>query len=280
GQVSGRIERIAVKEGDRVEKGAVLVELSSEVERAALAAAEADVAAAKADLARALRGQRVEDVEAASAEAAAAKSRAELSASLLTRTEELAQKGAASSEELDRARATAATDAASFRAADARRKREARGTRSEDIAAARARADAAAARAEQAKATVERLTIRAPIDGEVLRVTYRAGEHYTPQGDALLLLGDTRKLRVRMDIDERDIAKVKLGASAVILADAYPGRRFEGNVVEIGRRMGRKNVRTDEPTERVDTKILEVVIDLAPAPELLPGLRVMSYLRE
>jgi hypothetical protein len=49
-------------------------------------------------------------------------------------------------------------------------------------------------------------------------------------------------------------------------------------VSEIGRRMGRKNVRTDEPTGRLDTKILEVVLDLDEAKELVPGLRVTAYI--
>jgi HlyD family secretion protein len=42
--------------------------------------------------------------------------------------------------------------------------------------------------------------------------------------------------------------------------------------------MGRKNVRTDDPTERIDTKILEVVIDLDDTERLVPGLRVTSYI--
>jgi HlyD family secretion protein len=41
--------------------------------------------------------------------------------------------------------------------------------------------------------------------------------------------------------------------------------------------MGRKNIRTDDPTERIDTKILEVVIALDPAEGLVPGLRVTSF---
>jgi HlyD family secretion protein len=50
-------------------------------------------------------------------------------------------------------------------------------------------------------------------------------------------------------------------------------------VAEIGRRMGRKNVRTDDPTERLDTKILEVVIDLDDTTKLVPGLRLTSYIQ-
>ena len=57
-----------------------------------------------------------------------------------------------------------------------------------------------------------------------------------------------------------------------------PGHEIVGRVVEVGRRMGRKNVRTDDPVERIDTKILEVVLALERADGLVPGLRLMAYL--
>ena len=44
------------------------------------------------------------------------------------------------------------------------------------------------------------------------------------------------------------------------------------------RRMGRKNVRTDDPTERLDTKILETVVELDDSQGLVPGLRVTGYI--
>jgi HlyD family secretion protein len=110
-------------------------------------------------------------------------------------------------------------------------------------------------------------------------VKARVGEYYTPgASEAPVVLGDTRRLRVRMDVDERDIGRVRVGLPAYAVVDAYPGARFAGKVAEIGRRMGRKNVRTDDPTERLDTKILEVVIDLDDAGKLVPGLRVVSYI--
>ena len=52
-------------------------------------------------------------------------------------------------------------------------------------------------------------------------------------------------------------------------------------MLEIGRRMGRKNVRTDDPVERNDTKILEVLVELAPPPAdrpLFVGQRVIAFL--
>ena len=275
---AGRIARVAVAEGARVEEGAVLVELDSAVERSALAAAEADVKLAQAELTRALRGQRSEDVEAAGAEASAAKARAEQSERARARTETLARSGAASSDELERATSQATADAATAKAADARRRLSASGSRSEDISAARARVAAAEAKKAQSEATLERLVVRAPIAGEVLQVKFRVGEYYNPAGaEPLLVLGDTSRLSVRMDLDERDVAKVEVGATAWVEADGFPGLKLTGKVVEKGRRMGRKNVRTDDPVERIDTKVLEVVIALDDAKELVPGLRVVAY---
>ncbi|HEU4404658.1 MAG TPA: efflux RND transporter periplasmic adaptor subunit [Polyangiaceae bacterium] len=276
-QVPGRVARVVVAEGEFVARGAPLVELERGFEEAALRAAEADLAAAEAELAKAQRGQRREEVEAAVGEAEAARARAALSADALARTERLAQKGAATADELERARRQAESDARSHDVSEARRRAAEGGSRREDVAAARARADAARARRDQAREALERLTVRSPIEGAVLQVKARAGEYEAPGGDPLVVVGDTRRLRVRMDVDERDVGRVKPGARARVMADAFPGAAFGGKVAEIGRRMGRKNVRTDDPVERIDTKILEVVIDLDEPAGLVPGLRVAAH---
>jgi HlyD family secretion protein len=277
-QVSAVVQKVLVKEGDQVKAGDALVQLANGVEQASLAAANADLAGEKANYARALRGLRVEDREAVAAEAQAAKSRAELAASVLGRTEALAKSGAATADELDRARRQAQTEQANYKATDARLRAADSGSRIEDIAFAKARVAAAEARVAQAQATLDRLTVRAPLDAEVLQVKVREGELYGNQGsEPLLVLGDTRTLRVRMDVDEHDIARVHLGATAYVVADAFTGQRFTGKVVEIGRRFGRKNIRTDDPVEKNDTKILEVVLELDKNQQLVPGQRVTSY---
>ena len=99
-----------------------------------------------------------------------------------------------------------------------------------------------------------------------------------PPPDPLLTLGDEKVLRVRVDVDEDDVAKVRLGDRAYVSADAYVGRKFWGQVVRIGNEMGPKNLRTDEPTERVDKKILETLIQLDDGRELPVGLRVDSFI--
>jgi multidrug resistance efflux pump len=279
--VPGRIAQILVKEGDRVAAGATLLELDDDPERAALAAAESELAVAQATLARTLRGLRAEDLRALVADAEAAKARALSSAKVAERTDRVAATGAVTGDEQDRARRQAEADHAAFEAADARRLAGINGSRREDIAIADAQAHAALARRDQARASLERLHVRAPIDATVLQVKTRVGEYYNTQGtDPLLVLGDLRVLKVRMDVDERDVAKVMLGAAAYVVLNAEPDKHLAGTVAEIGHRMGRKNVRTDDPVERNDTKILEVVLQLAESTAaLVPGIRVTAYVR-
>jgi ABC exporter DevB family membrane fusion protein len=279
GASPGVIEKILVKEGDHVVEGQVLLELESAVEIAAVKTAEADLASAQASLLRTLNGQRAEDKDAAVADAASAGARAHLSDITLARAEQLFKGGAMNQDELDRARQTAVADRQTARAAEARAQLARAGSRAEDVSVARAAVLSADTRLAQARATLERRRIRAPYAGEILQVKARPGEYYTPgASEAPVVLGDTHRLRVRMDVDERDIGRVALGQLAYAVADAFPGARFTGKVSEIGRRMGRKNVRTDDPTERIDTKILEVVIDLDEATRLVPALRVTSYI--
>jgi HlyD family secretion protein len=279
GEVAARIKLVRVREGEHVEAGQVLVELENGSELAAQAAQEADLEIARAELTRTMHGMRKEDVEAVAADTASLSARAELSKTTLRRVEVLAKSGASTPDELDRARRQAETDARSYEAAEARRRAAVSGSRAEDILVARARVAAASARLSEAKAKVERLLVRAPSAGEVLQVKIRAGEYYAPTGaEPLVVIGDTSSLRVRIDVDERDVHKVKVGARAFVTLSSRPGLRLQGQVVEVGKRMGRKNIRTDDPVERIDTKILEVVVQLAQPDGLVPGLRVVGYI--
>jgi HlyD family secretion protein len=136
-----------------------------------------------------------------------------------------------------------------------------------------ARAEAAAA-----AATVERLTIRAPISGTVLQVNAKPGElAASSTAPPLLIIGDVSALRVRAELDERDVGEVKVGQSAVIRADAFRGREFAGKVsfiapiVEPGRisARGQRNV--------TDVDVVEVLVDLAQPDPLAVGMKVDVY---
>jgi len=92
--------------------------------------------------------------------------------------------------------------------------------------------------------------------------------------DPILTVGDTKVLRVRIDVDETEVSKIHIGQKAYVTAEAYRDHKFWGRVVHFAKQLGRKNVRTDEPTEGVDTKILETLVELDPGTELPVGLRV------
>jgi len=90
-------------------------------------------------------------------------------------------------------------------------------------------------------------------------------------------MADDSTLRVRLDVDESDVSKLQVGQQAYVTAEAYGAHKFEGHVIRVGRILGRKNVRTDEPSEHVDTKILETLVELNPEERLPLGLRVDSF---
>jgi multidrug resistance efflux pump len=277
--VDGRIKFVAVKEGDHVKAGDILVELDDDVEKAALQAAERDVGTQKAQLSRTAAGKRPEEIQAAIGDAESARARAALSRDSWARTMLLAQGGATTPDELDKAAHQADIDQKAYEAAEARKREAVDGARRDDVAIDAARLEANNARAAQARAEYEQKIVRAPIDGEVLQVKVRAGEFFNTKGtDPMVIVGDTRVLRVRMDLSERDVARVRAGQKSFAQLPAYGDRRFPGRVVEVGRRMGRKNVRSDDPTERIDTKILEVVCELDAPVGLMPGLRVTNYI--
>lgn len=90
-----------------------------------------------------------------------------------------------------------------------------------------ARAAVAAAR----QCVVDR-TMRAPLDGVVLRQDGEVGEIVTP-GDIVFWIGDPRPLRITAEVDEEDIPLVDIGQAALVKADAFPERTIEGSVSEI-----------------------------------------------
>ncbi len=276
-EVGGRIAAIHVEEGQTVSAGTVLIELESAPERAALDAADATVAVRQAELTRARRGLRPEELTAITAETESARARAALSQGVLARLQTAATGGGATVDEVERARQQAEADRFAADTAAARALAGHSGRR-EDVLVAMAQVRVAEAQRAQAQAELDRRRLVAPIDGQILEIHNRIGEYVQPAGaEPLVVMGDTRQLRVRLDVDERDVARIEMGAAGVVTAEAFGDRSFAGHVVEIGHRMGRKNLRTDEPTERIDTQILEVVMQLDDGTGLVPGLRVMGY---
>jgi ABC exporter DevB family membrane fusion protein len=280
-EISGKLKTVLVEEGDSIRRGQVLAEFENSDYRAQVESAQAEVKQKEAELRKVINGARSQERREALSSVHEAEAVMKNAEAEMLRRQKLYAAGVISREEADRY-------AKEYDVAKARYDEKVQShalidqdAREEDRSMAEANLASAIAQLDAAKALLAKSYVRAPIDGTVLRKHHRAGESVsngsnTP--DPIFTIGDKRALRVRMDVDEADVSKLTLGQSAYVTADTYGDKKFWGHIVRIGQELGRKNVRTDEPTERVDTKILETLVQLDEGVELPVGLRVDAFI--
>jgi len=277
-ELSGRLKSVNVEEGDRVKRGQVLAELENADYRARVGSAEAELALREAELRRTVNGSRAEERREAEAAKQAGRAILENAKSEAERRRGLAARGVISRDEADRYERAYRVAQSEYEQASQRFALVDAEAREEDRAKAEANVAAARAQYEEARAVYEKSLIRAPMDGVILRKLRHTGESVSTQFDSpVITMADDSVLRVRLDVDETDVAKLKVGQRAYVTAEAYGDQKFEGRVIRVGRILGKKNVRTDEPTEHVDTKILETVVELKAGERLPLGLRVDGF---
>ena len=137
--------------------------------------------------------------------------------------------------------------------------------RSAETALATTQADLELARAQlaQAEVNLDLLTVRAPRDGDILRVDLRAGEYAsvppTDMNNPSLLLGETRHLQLRADVDEDSASRVQPGAPAVAFIKGMRSDPIPLRFVRIEPYVTTKKSLTGDSTERVDTRVLQVI---------------------
>jgi HlyD family secretion protein len=277
-QVIGVIKEMRVEENDAVDAGQIIAVVENSEQVARLASARAGLALRRAELDKALAGARPEELREARAIVAEMEANLDLAHRDYDRKVPLAKTGTATEAALDQARA--ALHAGEARKATATEKLAVleAGTRVEDIAAARAQAANAEADVALAQSLLDKTVIRSPVAGTVLRRLRVAGEAVTNVDPTpIAIIGDLRGLRVRAEVDETDVGRVETGQRVEVTADAFPNRRFGGSVFRISQRLGAKAVQTGRPAEKVDMKVLQVLIDLDPGVKLPVGLRVDAY---
>jgi len=280
-ELSGRLKSVNVEEGDAIHRGEVLAELQNADYRAEVESSRANVVAKEAALRKVINGARLQERAEAWSSVDEAKAVMENAQSELRRRQELFKAGVVSREDLDRYASDADVAKAKYDAAVEQHALVDDHAREEDESLAEAEVNLAQAQLEEAEARYEKTFIRSPIDGTVLRKHHRSGESVSNSSttpDPVLTIGDRKALRVRVDVDETDVSKVGVGQRAYVTADAYGARKFWGHVVRVGQQLGPKNVRTDEPTEKVDTKILETLVQLDSGSQLPDGLRVDAFI--
>lgn len=268
-ELPGKLRAIHVRAGEPIKEGQVLAELDHDVQRIAVQLAEAELDRVKSDLLRLQNGERAEDRAIAQASLDEAEATLHLAEFEANRVERMAKSNAVSDREVAEHQSALALAKARRDAARGRRQLAYAGAREEDLAGARAVVREADAKLATAKVVLEKTFIRSPIGGVVIYRFREPGEAVVADNAApILSVGDCSKLHIRVDVDEADINKVWIGQRATAEAEAFGNQRFRGEVVHIEPTLGSKNFRTQQPTERIDTRIREVVVRLENTGEL------------
>jgi multidrug resistance efflux pump len=259
--VAGMVTSVYVKAGDHVQARQRLFSVDDRELKADWEAKRSALEEARARLARLEKQPRSEDIPPAEArvrEAQAALADAEVQKTLI---EGVRDKRAVREEEVQRRRIAYQGAQAHFAEAQAKLELLKAGAWEPDIAVAKAEVAQAEAQLELVETNIERLTTRAPLDGTILQNKVRLGQYAQcgQLGEPLMILGGGVDLHIRADIDENETWRVRPNteAMAYVRGDAtqeYPLEfvRFEPYVIP-------KKSLTGDTTERVDTRVLQVI---------------------
>ena len=224
--ITGRVTRIPVKEGQSVQRGDVLIELDDEDERAALAQARGAVAQAEAKL-RQLRELGLPAAEQALVQAQANFTQARQQ---YERATELKTKGFVSQAALDDAQRNLNVAESQLRAAQLQV--ESNRPQGSDFVLAQTALAQSRATLGLAQAKLDQTVIRAPANGTLIARSVEPG-NVVQSGKELMVLAPVGETQVVVQIDEKNLAQLKLGQQALASADAFPKERFAAELIYI-----------------------------------------------
>jgi HlyD family secretion protein len=264
--MSGRVITVRVEEGQKVARGDIMVQLDDEGTTARFQAARIEALRAKKDRDDIGGGDgeyRLTEDDIVNAEVALWNAR-----DVLDRAAGKRRSGENSQNDLDEARksyVTAQDLVATKRNAlvdlQARKKRPNPNRQEAALAAARSEQSIAAALSEKTHIA-------------------KVGETVTPSPDQVLVtVGDVSKLRVKAEVDERDVGRVKVGQAAIVRADAFQGQDFTGKVTTISPSLSSPGLKDRGAARRTDVDVLEIFVDLDAETPLIPGLRVDVFFK-
>ncbi len=257
---AGLVQEVFVKVGHAAKAGDPLFRLDDRQMKAEAKVREANLEAALAKLQRTMSMPRPEELPATEAKVREAEASLKNEADQLQRVRVLQQQRAVADEEAFRRQQMHAMAKEQWAKSKADYDLLKAGAWEPDKAIARAEVAQARALLEQTRIELERLLIRAPVDGEVLQVNVRPGEHVGMQpGQALIVLGNVHKLHLRADIDEHDIHRFRSDAPAEATVRGNPDKKFNLRFVRIEPYVVPKRSLTGVATERVDTRVMQVI---------------------
>ncbi len=145
------------------------------------------------------------------------------------------------------------------------------------------KAAVALARAQLAEANyqVELYVIRAPTDGTIVRRYANPGSGASTFSVTAMfqLQPDTRRI-IRAEVEERSVTLVKAGQKVEIVPESDQTKVYSGEVLRIAGVMGARKLRSDDPSERADERVVEVVVDAEQAPVLVGQRVLVKFLKD
>jgi HlyD family secretion protein len=285
---TSRIVKLMVKEGDMVKQGQVIAILDSyDRSVATLLQAQSQAQESDRNLARVRAGAKSGDIVAQAGNVEAAKANAnalvvnarriqgelEIANGEYKRFQQLKQEGAISDSLLDAYKLKVITlegqlqqTVQQIQQATSQIKQSeglltsVREVRPTDIQFAEAQLQTAMVNVKKAEVDLDLAQVRAPIDGQVLKINTKTGE-FVSQTNGVVDLGNTSQMYVVAEIYETDIGKIKVGQKASIQSEAFEGE-ITGKVDRIGLRIAKNDVLGTDPAAKTDVRIIEVKIKL------------------
>lgn len=269
------------KVGTCVQAGDPLFRIDDRQLKAQLRYQEAAVQAAEAQLGKLEAMPRPEELPPSEAKVRVAVANMSMQDDLAERAKKLAPSGAMAAEDVQQRQL--ALEVARRQLIQARADHDLlkAGAWEPDRAIARAAVAQARAQVEQTQTELERTVVRAPVDGEVLQVNVRPGEYVgTPPSQALVVLGNSHKLHVRVDVDEHDIPRFQPGAVAKASLRGNTHVQYPLTFVRVEPFVVPKKSLTGDNTERVDTRVLQVIyrVDLSDRPAVYVGQQMDVFI--
>jgi HlyD family secretion protein len=259
--ISGIVAKVFVAVGQRVKTADPLFALDDRKLQADLAVKEAVLKEARARLARLRQMPRAEELPPVLARVKEAEAVLEDARQQLLIAEKVKDPRAISVDDLNKRRYAVAAFEARLTEAKADLKLLQAGSWKPDIDVATANVIAAEAEVKAARVEIERLTVFAAVEGDILQVNIRPGE-FAPSGvtsEPLILLGNLDNLHVRVDIDENDAWRYQPKAPAVAYIRGNPQFKTDLTFEYVESYVVPKRSLTGDSSERVDTRVMQVV---------------------
>jgi multidrug resistance efflux pump len=276
----GVVIQVLVGVGDHVKAGDPLFRLDDRQIVAELRVREAQLAASQATLARIEELPRPEEIPPSEAKVRRAESDVVAQRDMLERREKLFVHRAVPEEEVIQRRQSLASSIESLLEAKAEDQLLKAGSWKHDKSLARVDVERNRSLVEQYRTELDRLQVRAPVTGQILKVDVRPGEYVgTPPDQPLVVLGDLERLHVRIDIDEQDIPRFHPGMSGTACMRGNASHRLPMTFVRVEPYVQPKTSLIGNSVERVDTRVLQVIYALEPdAKTVYVGQQVDAFL--